>query len=91
LSVEGLEGFEFAPYFERRVLNNPERRHLLPYVADTVNEPEEIAYQEDGKLQHYKYVEWLGHHVRVTTTADGALFDAHEDSNYTRKKRRQNS
>ncbi len=83
-----MEGFEFAPYFERRVLNNPERRHLLPYVADVVNDPEEIVYQEDGKLQHYKYVEEFGHHIRVTTTADGALFDAHEDSNYTRKRRR---
>ena len=89
--MEGLEGFELAPYFERWVLDNPERRHLLPHIAGTVNEPEEIAYQEDGKLRHYKYVEWVGHHVRVTTTADGALFDAHEDSNYTRKKRRQNS
>jgi len=87
--MERLEGFELTPYFERRVLNNPYRQHLLPHVAEAVNEPEEIYYQEDGKLRHYRYVEEFGRHIRVVTTADGALFNAHEDSDYTRKGRRQ--
>lgn len=89
--MEGLEGFEFAPYFERKVLNNPERQHLLPYVVVTINEYEDYEVQEDGKLRHWRYAPELGHHVRVITTADGALFDAFEDSNYSRKERRQDS
>lgn len=85
--MEGLEGFEIAPYFERKVLNNSDRRHLLSYIAEVVNDPEEIVYQKDGKLRHWRYVTELGHHLRVITTADGALFDAFEDSSYTRKGR----
>lgn len=89
MGTEGLEGFEFAPYFERRVLNNPERTHLIPFVAATMNEPEEIGVQKDGRVQHWRYVPELGYHIRVITTADGALFNVHEDSGYTRKQRRQ--
>jgi hypothetical protein len=79
-----VEGFEVAPYFERRVLNNPQRAHLIPHVAETVRAPEETLIQSDGKIRHWRYVPELRYHVRVTTTADGALFNAHEDSNYTR-------
>ena len=87
--MEGLEGFEFAPYFERRVINDPDRRRrVLPQVADAVNDPEERVTQADGKVRHWRYVPELEHHIRVVTTADGALFNAHEDSAYTRRKRR---
>lgn len=36
------------PYFERRVMNNAERAHLVPYVAETVRAPEEALIQSDG-------------------------------------------
>ena len=47
-----MEGFEVAPYFERRVLNNPLRTHLIPYIAETARNPEEIQTQSDGKIRH---------------------------------------
>lgn len=83
-----MEGFEVTPYFERRVLNNPDRARLVPYIAETLRDPEEIHRQPDGKVRHWRYVPELRYHIRVITTADGALFNAHEDSNYTRKKGR---
>ena len=83
-----MEGFEVTPYFERRVMNNAERGHLVPHVAATVRAPEETLVQSDGKIRYWRYVPELRYHIRVTTTADGALFNAHEDSNYTRKKGR---
>lgn len=83
-----MEGFEVTPYFERRVLNNPDRARLVPYIAKTVRDPEETFQQSDGKVRHWRYVPELGYHIRVITTADGALFNAHQDSNYTRKKGR---
>jgi hypothetical protein len=83
-----VEGFEVAPYFERRVLNNPQRAHPIPYVAATVQAPEETLVRSDGKIRHWRYVPEPRYYIRVTTTADGALFNAHEDSNYTRKKGR---
>lgn len=82
-----FEGFETTPYFQRRVLNNPQRQHLLPHIVKTINEYEDMEIQRDGKIRHYRYVEELSRHIRVITTADGALFDAFEDSNYTRKRR----
>ncbi len=88
--MEELEGFEFAPYFERRVINDPERRRrVLPHVADAVNDPEETITQPDGKVRYWRYVPELEHHIRVVTTADGTLFNAYEDSAYTRRQRRQ--
>ena len=88
--MEGLEGFELTPYFERRVVNDAERRRRgLPHVADTVNDTEETITQPDGKVRCWRYVPELEHHIRVVTTADGALFNAHEDSAYTRRRRRQ--
>lgn len=84
--MEGLEGFEVAPYFERRVIGDPARRvRVLPYVALTVKEPEATLTQSDGKVRHWRYIPELGHHIRVITTTDGALFNAHEDSGYTRR------
>lgn len=87
--MEELEGFEVAPYFERRVVNDPVRsRRVLPHVANTENNPEETMTQPDGKVRYWRYVPELGHHIRVITTADGTLFNAHEDSAYTRRQRR---
>lgn len=87
--MQGLEGFEITPYFERRVLNDPARSsRVLAHVADTVKDPEETMTQSDGKVRHWRYVPELGHHIRVVTTGDGALFNAHEDSAYTRRRRR---
>jgi hypothetical protein len=57
-------------------------------VADAVQHPEETLVHSDGKVRHRRYVPELRYHIRVTTTGDGALFNAHEDSNYTRKKGR---
>ena len=88
MGMEGLEAFEFAPYFESRVLNNPKRAHLIPFVAATVNEPEEVKVQKDGRIQHWRYVPEPGYRIRVITTADRARFNVHEGSNYTRKQRR---
>jgi hypothetical protein len=66
--VEGLEGFKLTPYFERRVVNDPERRRrVLPYVADAVNDPEETMTQPDGKVRYWRYVPDLQHHIRVVT------------------------
>ena len=88
--MEGLEGFELTPYFEKRVVSDPERRsRVLPHVAGVVNDPEETMTQPDGKVRYWRYVPELEHHIRVVTTADGALFNAHEDSAYTRRQRRQ--
>lgn len=50
--MEGLEGLEVTPYLERKVLNNPQHQHLLPYVVVTANEYEDYEVQEDGKLRH---------------------------------------
>lgn len=83
-----MEGFEVTSYFERRVMHNAERAHLVPHVAETVRAPEETLVQSDGKIRRWRFVPELRYHIRVTTTADGALFNAHEDSNYTRKKGR---
>jgi hypothetical protein len=49
-----VEGFEVAPYFERRVLNNPQRAHLIPHVAETVRAPEVTLIQSDGKIRHWR-------------------------------------
>lgn len=84
-----MEGFEVAPCFERRVLSNPDRARLIPHIAATVRDPEETLVQSDGKVRHWRYVPELRYHIRVVTTADGALFNAHEDSGYTRRKGRQ--
>ena len=79
--MEGLERFELTPYFERRVLNDPERRRrVFPHVVDVVNEPEETVAQPDGKVRYWRYVPELEYHIRAVTTADGTLFNAHEDS-----------
>ena len=83
-----MEGFEVTPYFERRVMHNAELAHLVPHVAETVRAPEETLVQSDGKIRHWRFVPELRYPIRVTTTVDGALFNAHEDSNYTRKKGR---
>jgi hypothetical protein len=54
-----------------------------------MSDPEETMTQPDGKIRYWRYVPELGHHIRVVTTADGALFNDHEDSAYTRRQRRQ--
>lgn len=82
------ERFGLTPYFEDNVVNNPAREHLLPYVEAAIDEAEAREVQEDSKVRHFWYVEELGHHIRVITTGEGRLFNAHEDSNYTRKQRR---
>ena len=89
MSVDYLEGFEITPYFRDRVLGDPVRARLAPYIAETVNSFEYIEAQEDGRVKHWRYVPELGHHLLVITTADGALFNAFDDSNFTRRQRRQ--
>lgn len=74
--MEKLEGFEIAPYFEHRVVKDPARsRRVLPHVADAINNPEEMMPQPDGKVRRWRYVPELGHHIRLVTTVDGALFN----------------
>jgi hypothetical protein len=51
-------------------------------------DPEETMTQADGKVRYWRYVPEPGHHIRVVTTADGTLFNAYEDSGYTRRKGR---
>ncbi|MCL6437193.1 MAG: hypothetical protein K6T51_01170 [Rubrobacteraceae bacterium] len=89
-TVRRLRGrFGFTPYFEDNVVNNPAREHLLPYIEAAIDKAEAREVQQDGKVRYFWYVEDFGHHIRVITTGEGRLFNAHEDSNYTRKKRRQ--
>lgn len=87
--VEYLEGFEITPCFRERVLGDPVRARLAPYVAETVKDFEHMEAQEDGRVKHWRYVPELGHHLLVITTADGVLFNAFDDSNFTRKQRRE--
>ena len=55
--MERLEGIELAPYFERRVVNYPERRRwVLPYLVDVMNDREEMMTQPDGKVCYWRYV-----------------------------------
>ncbi len=54
-----------------------------------MNDFEHMEAQEDGRVKHWRYVPELGHHLLVITTADGALFNAFDDSNFTRKQRRE--
>ncbi len=87
--MEHLEGFDIAPYFEDRVLGDPIRARLVPYIPHTINNPEHTEVQRDGRIRHWRYIPELGHHLPVITTADGALFNAFDDSNFTRKQRRE--
>jgi hypothetical protein len=89
MSVDYLKGFEITPYFRDRVLGDPVRARLAPYIAETVNRFEHMEAQEDGRVKHWRYVPELGHHLLVITMADGALFNAFDDSNFARKQRRQ--
>lgn len=54
------DGYVWRPwlglYFERRVMNNPARARLIPYVAEAVRGPEETGVQSDGKIRHWRYV-----------------------------------
>ena len=83
----GLRGYELAPYFVESVLESPERVHLAVYVPMVLEKAEEVQEQRHGRRAYFGYVEELGNHVRVITTADGSLLNAFEDSNYTRKSR----
>lgn len=87
--MEYLEGFEITPYFEDRVLGDPVRRRLVEHIPQTVSDFEYREVQRDGKVKHRCYIPELGHHLLVITTADGALFNAFDDSNFTRKQRRE--
>ncbi|MCA1715666.1 MAG: hypothetical protein LC781_02005 [Actinobacteria bacterium] len=89
MSVEYLESFEITPYFRDLVLGDLVRARLAPYIAETVNSFEYMETQEDGRVKHWRYIPELGHHLLVITTADGALFNAFDYSNFTRRQRRQ--
>jgi hypothetical protein len=87
--VEGFEGYELTWYFVNRAL--PKRPYLNPeHVVRTIKDPEETRVQQDGRIQHYRYIPERGYYYRVITTPEGAIHNAFEDENYTRKKRRQN-
>lgn len=87
--MEHLEGFEITPYFEDRVLGDLVRARLVPHIRRTVSDHEHMEVQRDGKIKRWRYIPELRHHLLVITTADGALFNAFDDSNFTRKQRRE--
>ncbi len=89
MSAEYLEGFEITPYFRDRASGDPARARLASYIAEMVNSFEYMEAREDGRVKHWLYVPELRRHLLVITTADGALFNAFDDSNFTRKQRRQ--
>lgn len=72
-----------------RVLSDPVRARLVPYIRRTVSDYEHTEVQRDGRIKYWRYVPELKHHLLVITTADGALFNAFDDSNFTRKQGRE--
>ena len=85
-----IMGMEITPYFERNVLNNPDRDDITREMCEAVvAAPEAKEGQEDGRTRYWGRPEGSDTYLRVIVTADGtALHNAFFDSNFTRKQRR---
>jgi hypothetical protein len=81
---------EITPYFERNVLENPDREGITREMCEAVvASPEAFEVQPDGRTRYWGRPGGSDTHLRVIVTADGtALHNAFFDSNFTRKQRR---
>ena len=57
-------------YFEEQV------RRKRPYLMDewieaALASPDHVEFQGDGRIRRWRYIEALGHYLRVVTLADG--------------------
>jgi hypothetical protein len=81
---------DVTPYFERNVLDNPDRPGITKVMCEeVVANPEYSETQADGRTIYWQRPGSRDLYLRVIVTADGtALHNAFFDSNYTRKQRR---
>lgn len=77
-------------YFERNVLENPDRWEITREMCvRVVTEAEYTGEQENGLVRFWGYVPDLGYYIRVITRSDREhLVNAFKDRNYTRRARR---
>ena len=77
-------------YFERKVLENPDRRSITVELCErVVGEAEHVEKQADGRLRFWGYVPERQLYLRVITSGDReVLINAFFDSNFTREQRR---
>lgn len=82
---------EVTSYFERNVLDNPDRVGITKEMCEAVVEASELSVrQPDGRLRFWGRPEGRETYLLVIVTVDGtALHNAFFDSNFTRKQRRQ--
>ncbi len=82
---------EVTSYFERNVLDNPDRLGITKEMCEAVvDAPEHSERQPDGRLRFWGRPEGRETYLLVVVTSDGtALHNAFFDSNFTRKQRRQ--
>jgi len=82
---------EVTSYFERNVLDNPDRVGITKEMCEAVVEASEHSVrQPDGRLRFWGRPEGQETYLLVIVTVDGtALHNAFFDSNFTRKQRRQ--
>lgn len=73
----------FHPYY----VNSVKKRR--PYLEDAwcarvLADPVRVVVQEDGRIQHWGYIEELGKYLRVVTLPDGdTVFNAFPDRGFT--------
>lgn len=81
---------DVTPYFQRNVLDNPDRQGITKLMCEeVVANPEYSETQADGRTLYWQRPGGRNLYLRVVVTADGtALHNAFFDSNYTRKQRR---
>lgn len=77
-------------YFERKVLENPERPGITVELCErVVGETEHAEEQPDGRLRFWGYVPERRLYLRVIASGDReVLLNAFFDGNFTRKQRR---
>lgn len=82
---------EITSYFERNVLNNPDRRDITKEMCeDIASSPEHSERQSDGRFKYWGRPTGRRTYLLVIVTADGtALHNAFYDSNFTRRQRRE--
>src|SRR5215211_7073014 len=85
-----IRDMDVTPYFERNVLDNPDRSGITKVMCEeVVANPEYSETQADGRTIYWQRPGSRDLYLRVVVTADGtALHNAFFDSNYTRKQRR---
>lgn len=81
---------EATSYFERNVLNNPNRQYITKEMCEAVvSNPESSDRQPDGRFRYWGRPAGRQTYLLVVVTADvTALHNAFFDSNFTRRQRR---